>query len=216
MGDPKKQRKKFNKPTHPWQRTRLEEEKVLKSEYALKNKKELWKMNSLLSKFKAQTKVLIRKSGEQGEKEVKQFLDKLTKLNLIPANTPIEDVLNLTLKDILERRLQTIVFRKGLAKTMKQARQFITHGHVIVNNKKITIPSYIVPLNEEGTLEFAERSPLSDVEHPERKLPETIVEKIEEIKPVKETKEGKIVPAEEETPKEEVKEEAKEWKQTKS
>ena len=211
MGDPKKQRKKFNKPSHPWQRTRLEEEKILKVEYALKNKKELWKMNSLLSKFKAQTKVLITKSGEQGEKETNDFLNKLAKLNLIPANTPIEDVLNLTLKDVLERRLQTIVFRKGLGKTMKQARQFITHGHVIVNNKKITIPSYIVPLSEEATLEFSERSPLADEEHPERKLPEAIVEKIEEIKPVKETKEGKIVPAEEkEQPqKDEKKEEVK-------
>ena len=209
MGDPKKQRKKFSKPSHPWQRTRLEEEKILKEEYALKNKKELWKMNSLLSKFKAQTKVLIRKSGEQAEKETNEFLNKLSKLNLIPANTPIEDVLNLTLKDILERRLQTIVYRKGLAKTMKQSRQFITHGHVIINNKKITIPSYIIPLSEESALEFAERSPLSDDEHPERKLPEAITEKIEEIKAVKETKEGKIVPAEEK--KEEVKEEAKKW-----
>jgi len=190
MGDPKKQRKKFSKPTHPWQRTRLEEEKVLKEEYALKNKKELWKMNSLLSKLKAQTKSLIIKTGKQAEKETKQFLDKLVKLNLVPANTPIEDVLNLALKDILERRLQTIIFRKGLAKTMKQSRQFITHGHIIANNKKITIPSYIVPTSEEATLEFAERSPLSDEEHPERKLPEVTVEKIEETKPVEEVKEG--------------------------
>ena len=136
MGDPKKQRRKYSKPSHPWQRTRLEEEKIIKNEYSLKNKKELWKMNSLLSKFKAQTKILIRKTGEQGEKETNEFLNKLTKLNLIPANTPIEDVLNLTIKDVLERRLQTVVYRKGLGKTMKQARQFITHGHIIVNNKK--------------------------------------------------------------------------------
>ena len=204
MGDPKKQRRKFNKPSHPWQRDRLEEERTLLKEYGLKNKKEFWKMNSILGKFKAQTKSLIRKEGEQAEKEKKLFLEKLSKLKLIPGDTSIEEVLNLSINDILERRLQTIVFRKGLAKTMKQGRQFITHGHIIVNNKKVNIPSYLVKVDEEDALIFSEFSALADAEHPERKIEEKKIEKIEEQKPVEEKKEEK--PTEKkEAPKEEKK-----------
>lgn len=180
MGDPKKQRRKFSKPSHPWQRTRLEEEKVLKEEYGLKNKKEFWKMNSLLGQFKSQTKSLIKRRGDQVEKEKKLFIDKLSKLKLIPAEASIEDVLNLSTNDILERRLQTILFRKGFAKTIKQARQFITHGHVIVNDKKVNIPSYLLSAEEEATITFSNFSALADAEHPERKMPEKKIEKIEE------------------------------------
>jgi len=193
MGDPKKQRKKYSGPLHPWQRTRLEEEKILKDEYGLKNKTELWKMNSVLSKFKSQTKSLITKPGEQAEKEKKLFLDRLTKLKLVQPGAVVEDVLNITLKDILERRLQTVIFRLGFAKTIKQARQFITHGHVVINDTKVTVPSYIVPDTEEANIHFSNFSALADEEHPERKQPEIIVPKIEEEKPVKETKEGEIV-----------------------
>tara|TARA_Y100000310_G_scaffold345249_1_gene463106 strand:- start:300 stop:926 length:627 start_codon:yes stop_codon:yes gene_type:complete len=201
MGDPKKQRRKFTKPTHPWQRTRLEEEKVLKEEFGLKNKKEFWKMNSVLGKFKAQTKSLIRRRGSQADKEKTLFLDKLSRLKLIPTEAAIEDVLNLTINDILERRLQTILYRKGFAKTIKQARQFITHGHVIVNDKKVNIPSYLLSAAEEDTITFSNFSALADAEHPERKVVEKKVEKIEEETP---TKEAQSV--EKEKPTEEVKE----------
>ena len=46
MGSPKKQRKKYSKPSHPWQKARIEEEKALKKEYSFKNKKELIVFNS--------------------------------------------------------------------------------------------------------------------------------------------------------------------------
>ncbi len=201
MGDPKKQRRKFDKPSHPWQRERLEEERVLLNEYGLKNKKEFWKMNSILSGLKSQTKSLIKREGEQAEKEKTQFLEKLSKLKLIKGDTSIEEVLNLSINDILERRLQTIVYRKGLAKTMKQARQFITHKHIIVNNKKVSVPSYLVKIDEEDSLLFSEFSALADAEHPERKVEEKKIEKIEEPKPIKEKKE--------EAPKKETKKEEK-------
>ena len=48
MGDPKKQRKKYETPLHPWQGERILAEKKIMEEYGLKNKKEIWKMNSML------------------------------------------------------------------------------------------------------------------------------------------------------------------------
>jgi len=74
---------------------------------------------------------------------------------------------------VMDRRLQTQVFSKGFARSTKQARQFITHGHVMIGEKKITIPSYLVKQDEENLIRFDERSSLTSPDHPER----TIVKK---------------------------------------
>lgn len=168
MGDPRKQRKKFARPEHPWRRARLEEEKVLVEEYALKNKKDLWKSIAKLSHFKRQAKSLIARVGSQADIERKLFLEKLQKLGLIKADSTIDDILSLSIKDILERRLQTMVYRKGLCHSTMQARQFIVHGHIFVKGQKMNVPSYIVPLNEEAAIDFNPKSALADVDHPER------------------------------------------------
>jgi len=72
----------------------------------------------------------------------------------------------LTIEDVLERRLQTIVFRKGLSKTIHQARQLISHGHVAIGDRRVTIPSYFVTKEEENRIAYAPRSSLADASHP--------------------------------------------------
>jgi len=199
MGDPRKQRKKYQTPAHPWQAERLKEEKTMLKTYGLKNKKELWKMGSRISKFKLQAKKLIGQKGEQAEAEKKQFLDKLAKLKLIDAGAHLDHVLELTTKEILERRLQTQVLRKGFAKSAKQARQFIVHGHVFVADKKINVPSYLINSEEESLVSFNPLSKLSDEEHPERvvknkevKQVEKEVKEIVKDKPKEDKKEEKV------------------------
>ena len=56
MGDIKRQRKKFSKPSHPWNKERILAEQELLKEYGLKSKKDIWKMNSILSNFARQAK----------------------------------------------------------------------------------------------------------------------------------------------------------------
>lgn len=168
MGDPRKPKKKYSRPQHPWRRAQLEEEKILMEQYGLKNKKNLWKTASKLNHFKHQAKALIARHGTQTEIEKKLFLEKLQKMSLIQADAGIDDVLSLTIKDLLERRLQTMVFRKGLAHSIKQARQFIVHGHILINNQKINAPSFFVPFSFEEQIIFSPNSSLADIEHPER------------------------------------------------
>ncbi len=167
MGDPKKQKKKYNKPKHPWEENRIKEEKELKKEYDIKNKKKIRKTQSKLRKIKAQTKRLIVNKTEQGEKEKKQLLSKLYKLGLTKKGVELEDILGLTLRNILDRRLQTLVYKKNLARSIDQARQFISHGHITVSNKKMNIPSYIINLDEENKIAFGGKSGLSKEDHPE-------------------------------------------------
>ena len=52
------------------------------------------------------------------------------------------------LLQLLEMRLDNILFRLGFAPTIAAARQVISHGHVLINNKRVTIPSYICKLND--------------------------------------------------------------------
>lgn len=168
MGNARRLRKKYQGPAHPWQRKRIESERDLKREFGLKNKKEIWKMESIIKEAAANIKNLIASHTEQAEKEKKQIMANLVKLGLIPSGAKYEDVLDLKVNNVLDRRLQTIMYRKGLARTMKQARQFIVHQHIQVGGKTITMPSYIVPPELEATIQFKMGSELSKADHPER------------------------------------------------
>lgn len=168
MGSPRKQRKKFSKPAHPWQKERILEEKELLKGYGLNRKYEIWKMGSILKNFTRQAKNLITTGNPQVEIEKNQLLTKLSSLGLTDKDAKIEDVLSLTLKDIMERRLQTLVYRKNMASSINQARQFIVHEHVSLGDKTITAPSYLVPLEEEGIIQFSQGSAFVNASHPIR------------------------------------------------
>lgn len=168
MGDPKKHRKKYSTPNHPWQKARIDDEKQLTQEYGFKNKTEIWKMNAFLRKATAQAKKLVTLSGPQADKERELLLQRLKRYNLLPPEAGLDAILSISLRDLLERRLQTIVYKKQLANSMKQARQFITHQHITINGTTVTSPSYVVPVSEESLIAFKPTSALADEEHPER------------------------------------------------
>jgi len=107
-------------------------------------------------------------SAEERRKLEKQLLDKLHRLGILPETAALDDVLDLSLEDILERRLQTLVFRRGLAKSIHQARQLITHGHVSIEGKRVSSPNYLVLRDEETEITYTPTSPLSNPNHPMR------------------------------------------------
>ncbi|MBU1201821.1 MAG: 30S ribosomal protein S4 [Nanoarchaeota archaeon] len=168
MGDPKKIRKKYSTPSHPWQKARILQEIELKKEYGLKNKTEIWIATSFLKRLKEQVKKLNAKSGAQADKEKEQLRIKLLSLGLIKQDQKLDSVLGLEVKDVLERRLQTILYKKNLARSTKQARQFIIHRHITVAGTKLTVPSYLVKAGEEDRIGFTQNSALANPSHPER------------------------------------------------
>ncbi len=176
MGDPKKIRRKYETPSHPWIKSRIEEEKLLAKEFGTKTKKEIWKAETILKKFKSQAKNLIALNGKQAEIETKHLFRRVKELGLISGEASFDAILGLKIETVLSRRLQSVLFKKGLARTQNQARQFIVHGHVMVDNKKITSPSYLVSIKEESAVEFAVNSPMYNLDHPERASPERLAE----------------------------------------
>jgi len=183
MGDPRRLGKKYDTPNHPWIGERIKVERELSTKYGLVNKKELWKMETKLRNFRRQARNLISDTTEQGAKEAVQLFNILKRYGILVKDDPtLDDVLSLNIESILERRLQTIVFRKGLAKTPKQARQFIVHGHIAIDGRRVTSPNYLVTTVEEDKIGYFPRSPLAAENHPER--PEKVV--VEEEKATEE------------------------------
>jgi small subunit ribosomal protein S4 len=146
----KKQRKKYEKPVRPWDKVRLEKEREILKKYGLKNKKEIWRAEALLRNYRRTARELSARANEEKEKSL---IQKLVKLGMLSENANLDGVLSLTIENILDRRLQAIVFKKGFANSAKQARQLITHGHIVVNGRKIVYPSYLVPSNEENIIQ---------------------------------------------------------------
>jgi len=236
MGDPRKQRRKYERPTHPWKAERITEEKEICRKYGLKNRKELWRVKSKIRRFRQQARNLLASSGEEVMKEKKELFDKLTRLGIL-ENPTIEDILAIKAEDLLERRLQSQVYSKGIANTMKEARQLITHNHVIVGNRTITIPSYTISKVEEDNITLkggmrviklkkeeepkkeakaeepkpeAKEEPKAEVKEPKEEKPKPEKKEAKEKKPEeKESKEEKKAEKKEEPKKEEVKEEPK-------
>lgn len=166
MGDPSRNRKKFNSPGHPYQRTRLESELVLVGKYGLRNKRELWRARTKLRNYRAQARSLLALEEEQ-RKQLEQFLiEKLVKLGVITVDTDTDDILGLEVESILKRRLQTRILEKGLAGTIHQARQLITHRHIAVSGRIMTSPSYIVRVAEDDEITYSATSPFNKTDHP--------------------------------------------------
>ncbi len=171
MGKPKFSRKKYDTPSHPWQEQRIHSENELVRKYGLKNKREIWKAETALRKYRGQARELLAKVGtddSQEKKEVNQLLTHLTRYNILPLNSTLDDVLALETEAILARRLQTLTYLKGLANTPKQARQLIVQGHIAIGENRITIPSYRISKKEENDIGYASDSPLNDLSHPAR------------------------------------------------
>ncbi|MEM3440999.1 MAG: 30S ribosomal protein S4, partial [Candidatus Bathyarchaeia archaeon] len=162
MGDPKKQRKKYETPRFPWRKDVLQEELKLLGQYGLRNKHELWRHKTFLSKTRGIARLLIGKPPEERAKMENELLLRLKKFGILPETAVLDNVLDLSIEDILERRLQTLVFRKNLAKTIYQARQLITHGHIAIGNRRVTVPSYLVSKEEEGQIGYAPQSALAN------------------------------------------------------
>jgi small subunit ribosomal protein S4 len=159
MGDPRKLKKKFKKPAHPYQKERIMEELEFIGRYGLRNKKEFWKSRSMLAKWRNIARQSRSLSREQTIEVQNTLIKKLQRLGVIGPEAEFEDVLLLTVEDVLKRRLQTLVFEKGLARTIYEARQKIVHNHIQVGTKRIDSPSYIVKKEEEDLITFAPSSP---------------------------------------------------------
>ncbi len=154
MGDPKKPRKTYSRPRSPWRVDQLAQELYLLGTFGLRNKRELWKSQTQLSSVRKQARTLLAATEKVRLREEEKLLDSLYKRGLVAEEASLDSILNLTVEDVLARRLQSMVFKKGMALSPLHARQLIVHGHVKIGDRRITIPGYGVSRGEEGTVKL--------------------------------------------------------------
>ncbi|MCQ2052526.1 MAG: 30S ribosomal protein S4 [archaeon] len=191
MGDPKFSRRSYDTPSHPWQGERIKAEVVFVNQYGLKNKTEVWKAQTILRNLREQSRELqarLRGDESQAKIESDALIAKCGRMGLLPlSGVTLNDILTLKEENIFSRRLQTIVYEKGMANTIGQARQMIVHGHIFMNGHKITVPGYIVNRKEESSIMYDPASPFNDEMHPMRVSKKKVANhKIKETKILKE------------------------------
>ena len=173
MGYPGKNHKSYQTPKRPWEKSRIESETRLVIEYGLRNKREVWKAQELLRKARKGARNLLALGSSSTDAALyatkkDELISSLQRNGLLGPDADIEDVLALKVQAQLERRLQTLVYRKGLARSPKQARQLVTHGHIAIGNRRVSIPGYRVNRVEETQISYYGTSPFTTDSNPER------------------------------------------------
>ena len=190
MGDVKNFRRHWRKPKRPFNfELKMDELKTIGT-FGLKTKRELWKARTELSRMRNQARSLLALQQEEREKEEPILINSLSRIGLVEQEATLDDVLNLEINDLLSRRLQSVIMRKFFFKTPYQARQAISHGHVIIGDRIVNIPSYIVKVDEEDNVKLTPESifnkilskPESDLGSPETENIETPEIQLEENK----------------------------------
>lgn len=152
MGDPHKPKKTYHRPRRIWTIDQLNAELYILGTYGLRNKRELWKAQSEIARIRNQARALLAIPTEVRRDNELRLLSFLNRLGLVNESATLDDVLNLKIEDILERRLQTIVMRKIMSKSAIEARQIVSHRHVSVGSRTVNLPGYIVRKDEEQNI----------------------------------------------------------------
>ncbi|HUI39391.1 MAG TPA: 30S ribosomal protein S4, partial [Methanothrix sp.] len=169
MGYPGKSRKSYSRPRTPWQAERIAQEVEVVKSFGLRNKRELWKAQAVLRKYRqASRSLLAAVAVGQAPPEADAILNRLKRLGMLKEDGDLDAILSMKVTDVLERRLQTQVYRQGLANSLKQSRQFITHGHIQISGRRVTVPGYLVKRGDEMTIDYYMGSPMAREGHPER------------------------------------------------
>ena len=194
MGDTKNFRRVWKKPKRPLNfDLKMEELKILGT-FGLKTKRELWKVRTELSRVRNQARSLLALRQEIREEKEPILMNSLSRVGYVESDATLDDVLNLEINDLLARRLQTIVQKKFYFKTPYQARQAVSHGHVLIGDKVVNIPSYLVNVDEEEKVKLTSESifneilsePESDLGSPETENLEIPAEEVKTEAPAEE------------------------------
>ncbi|XP_069123120.1 small ribosomal subunit protein uS4 [Argopecten irradians] len=154
--------KTYTTPRRPFEKERLDQELKLIGEYGLRNKREVWRVKYTLTKIRKAARELLTLDEKDTKRlfEGNALLRRLVRIGVLDeTKMKLDYVLGLRLEDFLERRLQTQVFKLGLAKSIHHARVLIRQRHIRVRKQVVNIPSYMVRLDSQKHIDFSLRSP---------------------------------------------------------
>ena len=156
-------RKTFSTPARPFEKERLDQELKLIGEYGLRNKREVWRVKYTLAKIRKAARELLTLEEKDPKRlfEGNALLRRLVRIGVLDEERmKLDYVLGLKIEDFMERRLQTQVFKLGLAKSIHHARVLIRQKHIRVRRQVVNVPSFIVRLDSQKHIDFSLNSPL--------------------------------------------------------
>merc|ERR1719171_1667441 len=149
-------------PRRPFEKERLDAELKLIGQYGLKNKREIWRVRLALAKIRATARTLLTKDEKDPSRifEGQALLRRMTRYGILDEDKQrLDYVLSLKIEQFMERRLQTLVFKRGLAKSIHHARVLIRQRHIRVGRQIVNVPSFMVRVESQPHIEFALSSP---------------------------------------------------------
>ncbi|CDK25565.1 unnamed protein product [Kuraishia capsulata CBS 1993] len=160
---PRNHSKTYSVPQRPYEIARLDSELKLAGEYGLKNKHEIYRIGFQLSKIRRAARDLLTRDEKDPKRlfEGNALIRRLVRVGVLSEDKmKLDYVLALKIEDFLERRLQTQVFKLGLAKSVHHARVLIQQRHIAVGKQIVNIPSFMVRLDSQKHIDYSVTSPL--------------------------------------------------------
>lgn len=154
--------KTYKVPRRPYVKARLDHEMKLCGEYGLRNKREIYRVALTLAKIRKAARELLTLEEKNPRRlfEGNALIRRLIRIGVLDkTRNKLDYVLGLKIEDFLERRLQTQVFKLGLAKSIHHARVLIRQRHIRVGKQLVDVPSFVVRLDSQKLIDFATTSP---------------------------------------------------------
>ena len=154
----------YKTPRRPFEKERLDNEMQIIGKYGLKNKREVWRVQLTLARIRKAARELLTLDEKDPRRifEGAALMRRMVRYGLLGEDeNKLDYVLGLTLHKFMERRLQTVLARKNIGKSIHHARVLIRQKHIKVGKNIVNSPSFLVRIQSEKSIDYKPSSSLN-------------------------------------------------------